>query len=941
MSFDLYEYAGMSVICVLAFRSVLNVENYDYTICYSLKDTNMMRFLNAMMEGKIRCSYYRTCNHVGGAPEHDEDASGPFLHKRRKTEERFSDHSKARTNLGRNKTCTVIEMPFTRLLYEKAVITKESDDVCILSQEEIHHIFKYIYTNLDSNTWITRCICMSLQKNPNIFFSLSEYHKNCSILRKCHGSYPFHGVHDFSDALKQFRDTVNSSMQLSLTDGGKPVAYLYGNRKIGTNNTADETPLDELKVAFLFKYLDVEFEYLRQNVDRFYDKFKFNNHSSKLTIFVDGSLQLDSAIDLLIRNSGVEAKLSCICTHELSAQHHVERITCKFSGYFSREEMEAFRNFDLLKKLRSVYYVVDVVGSTLSPIKTIGMCLWSPSSRNIRAIPGDVTDLKCDGLVVCGNLLFKKQFESITWRKLIIRPKWTVTFVYGCRVLKLFDVTGRINLSGIAGLRKVLLYKRRSQLCFHESRADLSISLRIRYAKINNEVAIDHNVDEICFQGVASHKQLTIAINNATNVDISKSSGRYHFQGNVSGTLRFTLSTVFQVKTNQNFTRHFELAVCCISTSIVIIGEYDTVTLHNVDVKSYAIFTVNSSCRNLVIRKCRGTFALSISGPIDNISIEFPVESSLNFMIGGSISTNSLTLFNISERTALLSSLLDKFSFIKHLRIGRLSKEMSRPNLEEYLMLYSQTPPHDANLRHNHGNDLLAWQAGPGTPTENELATTHNEILSAVFHKLAVTKIESLEYHRLWISTRNCHFLRELPGLKNLTACVEDLTNETFACLPKSIRLLNISGSYINNGDWEIEPLSLNALKTLPNLEVFIIDDDFLKKPARLSFLPPCVEILVVMNCKLNVIDGKIGANKIRLCKLYISASFVINDDEIIEPHTIKFDSYFMSIFNYVDREYLEELFYITSKKSYQMEPSTLRIVNEWNVEYDLGIANN
>ncbi|ELQ73851.1 putative LRR containing protein [Trachipleistophora hominis] len=944
MIFNLYEYANASVIFILAFQSVLNDDSYDYVICYSFKGTNMAKFLDALVEGKMKNTFYSIYDLTEASSESNTSEDAQIPHKRIKVEisnakTRFKNHEGATASISRNKACKIIEMPFTKSLYTKAVIQEKNANLCEFTYLEIYCIFKYIFLNLDDKIWISQSICLSLQNDPEIFFSLSEYQRKIRVVKgNDHFLHKFIGNFDCDAALKRFRQIVNSSLYVRLTVEDESIAYLSGTKIVTNNLNTFSVPFKESKICFLFKYIIVEFQFFVLNADTFYDILNCNGHRSKLNILVSEIFKLNEAVGMYTKVFSLKSKLSCVSRHKLSSLHHVERITFEFSRFFSKKHRRRFNYNEYLGKIYFIYYAIDMINSVPQPAKTVKVYLSKPSIESINLVPEDVTYLKCIGPDIRSNFTFSEQFKGIIVVSLALRPGLVLTFAYGLEELDLSNVQGTIDLSNNVGFGKILLNHVLSQVSYSKKDEGGPNFFHLFYAKINTEVAVDPNMDNIIFEGITSSYKISVPLgNNVKKLNIGKSSASYDFDGNLKGCLHFNNAAVLQINTDDDSASDFKLMTCSITTPFIISGSYGNITLTDINVRSGACLTVRNDCKNLTLMDCGGVVELSTSARFERITVGFSENSSVvELVLKGAISTNYLAILNMPRNIASIFNIIGQFNYIKHLNIKNSSLEAPWPNLENHFRFRELPSPDSDFLEHDQKNNSLNKHENMERCVENAQKTTSSETLSAFFQKLVNAKVEVLEYCRVWISSYNCRFLNDMQHLKVLIGCVENLSGENMDYLPKSLRLLNVSGSYINNMTSEAEGSFKNALKALSNLEVLIVDDEFLVRPARLKSLPPRIEILVLKNCKLKKIRHKVQARKLKLRKLYISASVITSENGVILPCNPVFNDFMRSLYNYIDLKYLEELFYITLYTNYQLNPVTMQSIQEWNDTYSV-----
>ncbi|ELQ76330.1 putative LRR containing protein [Trachipleistophora hominis] len=939
MLVNFYEYATNAVLYILVFKSVQRMNLNEYVALSDLSITNMSKFLTDLADNKTKCPYYSV--HVYKYEQQAEDFSAmstnvcsysvkQALNVDRNDLRRYIEVLRTET---RTRTFKIIEFEFSKTLFIK-IMSLSMYTTTFFTQYEIHHIFKYIFLHMDDLALLAFSVCISLQNDPQIFYSLSDYTKKYKHLICSYQPCAFKCHHDYSNALMKFREVVNHKVELTLVEGDVARAKVYGHKQHSTI-LKSIVPLNEFKLGFLFECCDTKFTQVA-DLDILYDKFIYNGYNSRLTIIILENLTVENIFDIIVGTEDVMLKVPWFPSHKLWAQKHIERVTFRLHIYSSSDSSLISSHIKLLKHIRFASLMIDFVNSVPQPIYNVGICFLRYINAYVYNLPENVSTIICEHINFDYDFLFTKRFKSVSICDSVVEQGKTVTIEKGCETVTIINSRGQFDLSNAAGFNKIVLLNSGSKLSFQEKKDNHFNYITITFAEINESTIIDGSFNEMIFRNIKFNKIVTLLISDgAKHVSIYKTSGSLNFVGDFRGIVSFFSDSFLVITHKENEPRNISLFSCGVTDSLEFKNIYHSIVLSYMNLSDNFCFAMDETCKELSIDNCHGTYNLSKAGVLEKLKIEFARETSDKMKIIGPVAVNNLDVLEIPFNINELSHFFDQFSRIKSLKLGTAYMPIWRVSLEQHFMCqyaaFFQLRGPINNIRGESSN-FLAYQ---NLYSHENWAMHGDEIMASIFYRKVVTEIEALEYENILMTDNNCRYLQRMNNLKSLTASMHNLTGESFTHLPRNIQSLNLYGSYIPNNDYK---QCLNILKCLPYLSILTLSGDFFADTSNFQLLPETVKTLVISYEKQDVRNSSINDKKISLHKLYVRVLWQSIFHEYTKILNVELIEYLQAIFVFVERYDLECLIVSTAIECFEIDPTTYGVIHSYNEQTCHGI---
>lgn len=936
MSMNLHDYVTKILVYIFLFRSTANNSSDEYMILYDLGTTNMSRFITSLVNGTTKCSYYTVHTHSSGQQaervvEATKDTSThiamPATPKAKK--KRWSSYCEViQAETDGNKTFKVVTVEFSKTLFTKIMSLKRNIST-FFSQDEIHHIFKYIFVHVDDNTLLTYSVCMNLQDGPQIFYLLSNYGREYLSLRHSKQACALKRCHDYGGALIKFREAVNATIVLFLTEGTMQRIQVYGKKK-SRSVTKKKIPLNEFKLGFLFECLEIDAIKSGDDFDALYGKFMYNGYNSKLTVIIHELLPFANIFDFILGAKNWKFEPSLLTPHNLWTQQHVECVTFKVFILVPSDDAEALDSLHPLENIDYAFFAVDFINSEPQSIYNAKICFSEYLDAHLCSIPGNIMNVLCKHMTLDYDFVFKKRFKNITLHNCTIESGCTVTFEKGYEQLVMDNTKGRLDLSGTAGLGIVSLNKTNSALAFQKGSAHHSSLFSLKHARIDGNVAIGEQIEELLFCNVNFSETVTLKItSHHRHIDIRRSSGCFSLMGEFKGVLNLQFRSIMEISVNEHGFKTLSLVCRNITSNIKLANAYDTVILNDTNISKGFCFTVNKKRKKLLVKCCSGDLDLSETDILKSIEITFTNKPFHRLNMKGPINTTRLSVFEVPSDKTEVPCLFEQFKRIQYLKIGRLTTPAQRMSLElNILRRYLTAASIFRSRSTNYRNESLSTAACQYQFDAVNLGMTTDHVIEGIFYENVMSGVEVLEYEHIMMSDNNCKYLREMSSLKVFKASIEYLTSESLMCLPPSIQSLNIYDSQTSEDNYQ---LCLLALKHYPHLKILTIGGEIFTNTSNFGLLPKTVEVLAISYVCQSASVPVASSKKTELRELYVHVteqSIFNHDIGVLDANIAIF---LQQIFVFIDQDNLKCLILSSVDDYCEVDPSTYAVLNRYD----------
>lgn len=736
---------------------------------------------------------------------------------------------------------------------------------------------------------------------------------------------------------EKLKEIVNHTTELYLTDGPTCVAKVYGEKKKAIT-VGKYIPLKEFNLGFLFECLEVTSSYLFDNASEFYEKFRHDYLNNKLIIFVNNRWPLTNVLTTLTGDMFVTPALSWIERLDLWESGRIKRLTYRVKPYKSYLSSCTESGVVSTNNIFYASFSIDFVKSVAQPIKNTVVYLRNVLDIGVYKVMDGVDSLRCKEVELKSDFVFEKDFKSVHLYLCTVKKESAIIFQNNCQELKLCQTIGQFYLSGMAGFNSIYLKSYKSKLFFRINYPRSPNRCKLTEALVKGTVNVDQGIQEITFYYVEVTDNISIIVEDKRKtVDISQTKGHLKFSGFLNVKLHFNWQTSLKIRPYGNSFSKFSLKKCHITEQIKLMDEFGWIKLLMVKVDDHSGLIINNNCRKLIISACEGIFDLSGPKCFDEIEIDFSIASTSKFTLKGPIRTNILALYDIPNNAADISDFFNEFETINRLVIGSYRLDNSQLfNLEYHLTNRYKIYGSQENIGCESTNNSFEQPIKSTIKTVRESNQAVDELLTAIFGSYAISKIKELHYHGVLMSNCNCKYLKNLHNLQTLQASLETVGKESFIYLPESLKLLNISNSFVASDDQD-QIIASCVLKNFPNLKALVIDGAFFSDPFHLCFLPHSIDVLVVSYSEFR--NGRIRTDvpKIKLSKLYVSALRDMIDSGTQNPNE-QLCNFLQKMFNYIDRDYLQSLVFSMHQRQYQLDSSTLCVTRVYHQEFDVNM---
>ncbi|ELQ74327.1 putative LRR containing protein, partial [Trachipleistophora hominis] len=382
-----------------------------------------------------------------------------------------------------------IEMPFPKLLFEKIVLLSERS-FPVFKFKEICLICKHWYSLWKKKELLAYVLRVYLQNHKDLAFKL-----------KARVEYPQHDSYDqqtkflssviFAENYTEhfIRGVIESGVKFGLINKYTKIIDAYGNLQC-RGSICHEIYLDELKIGFLFKYLNISYECLRENDDQLYEIFerKVNKSSIPIRIYEIKNTKQAYINCSWIERKNIQRKIALIRNSSFINSEVVSEIILQLSHWKVSVEQRLFDDIKILKQIEREYCSSSFINSIP---KNINIKMHLCSDIIMEEVLKNVIEASYENCLFKNDLVIPDHIrvELIDCRS---DNDQFIAFSAGCDDFTVNGGTFKIKSIAMIGLGEVLLHN--SFLRFSRKNKFGEGLLELTDIKINRTIRLEKNI---------------------------------------------------------------------------------------------------------------------------------------------------------------------------------------------------------------------------------------------------------------------------------------------------------------------------------------------------------------------------------------------------------------------------------------------------------------
>ncbi|ELQ74966.1 putative LRR containing protein, partial [Trachipleistophora hominis] len=746
----------------------------------------------------------------------------------------------------------IVDVPVTISLFQKILVLTKNN-VPKFTFDEIYDIMSILFPFKDMEGLLAYAVCLYLEENPNVL----------KKLRQCHVAQDKSAFHDkivFLSTLildqnggqDSFIEIVCRNIWFGSCHGCE--FYDTSVSNIIPNKIIHHTlKLEDSSIIFLFKYINMSYEFLEGNIDLLNHKFCEDTLHKAFTVRVHSISYDDDETNqsALSENDVLERKINLLATCELLKCRGFERVILEFENFSIPIESNTLTFIPALGTISCVNCTRDFINSLPQDVKNVEVVFSKTHDLNIRYLLENVTYVRFLNAEFDGNIAFIHNKAEIVILSSIIKEGATITFPSECSKVYIRNTSGIFNMSGIAGFKMITtgIYNK-FESYFYKG----SDSLVIQNIMLDISAVYLTSIGTLYLEFVIIPKQsFCVVPDGIKSLKILRSVGLFNLSPYIGTSIRIQsiTSIVIEPPSDKNSKlSSIHLSDITIDREVELADKYETVILTNVSVIPQVSLILNDKCRNLTCSGYIGNITVGKGKQFDVIKINCTGCPPLEIRFSNQISVRHLHLHHLGQDMSAFGALLSNFEKIERFEIsdGYISPYI--PEFYSFSGNVSMFSPH--NLSENASKELSPYKDSKSNVGDSshpeELTCKVTPIAWASANAKISETILELDFRNTSATKEDWGLLQNLSHLKIVRACVDNVHNESLIQIPSNIRLLELINSINRKNVFQVQNQAewLNPLTTFHSLRILIVEFDIFITVCKHDLLPPRLETIMV-----------------------------------------------------------------------------------------------
>ncbi|ELQ76601.1 putative LRR containing protein [Trachipleistophora hominis] len=952
MHFYLRKYAETLLKHIILFEKGVDGSN-EYVILEDLKDTAIPNYLSACIKSEsesLPTSTIDKDNSRWNAKNVDD-------RKQNSTQNKLSyfsgllgfeqlDYEPYYTVMEREEHITyqVINVPFQKSFFEKIVSISQNnipyftiDEICIIITEIIPHN--------DRPELFVYAICIYLYKNPDLVAKMRSMADNSEPI--AHHDYQTNILSSFvfntrytKNSFREIIDSHVTFMLINQKDKNDAIYALPGQKC--KEKIVFCFSMNNLLLGFLIKHLLMNYRTFEANQNVLNSSVCKELHDSLESVTI---LDINNEKGFTIFNSTTEEqflayKLDLIMKSELLQIKCIKSINLYF-GYFCQEyDFTCLENLKNLNRIICWKCSLEFVRSIPKHIQVEMHLAEDNTGRIFRKVPKNVVESSFNRCHIYDGSKIPDTLRSIAIQRcrigrndtLVFDRKYDyitvevskVTIIKFCECFLFEEIV--LGASGNSTFRFTNEYTK--------DRGSVEL-INAKIVKMQQMVTIGGDIRDVTFEHVKLPLDTVIAFEEGNQrIKISKSRGAFDLKAYIGSILQFKRDTMIEILPTSNSTTNLSritLQNIQLEQNIVFADTCVHVELINIRMINNSLIKLNKACKQLVMNECNGAIDINDVNSFDRIVICFCINGNNDIKFIGSQTVDHLHLHNICTDVESITSNLKCFKNVKHLQFtfnysdqtGALTGHSSKTSWRVVLRNILCRNPYRTL------DELLPqadyWKALVSSGAEHSV----NYILSKVLSENSKDLITKLELSSVAITQKNYKLFVNLPRLSVLNVQSAGIHLNFFKFVPMSLRILNISDSYILRRNSELE--GNNTCEELQsrsnNINVITIDVKALLQLHNIGTLLPSLQIIKI-EFDPKEITGTISSGEtLNLRQLLIMCDESIHDQNYSAVQNCTFIAFIRMLAQRINLRSLQRCIVVSKTTSMVINPITFEIL--------------
>ncbi|ELQ74825.1 putative LRR containing protein [Trachipleistophora hominis] len=433
---NLYGYVEMSLKYIFVFSNEQKTNEENFLIFENPEDAGMTYLLNQHEATKTKLALpYETQKRI-------------YFEKKEVDYETIYDHVHYHSNIAGIRRIIyrtyhdiirenadvrfeVVHVPFTILLYQKVMKYSQRDVDPNMNTEEVCTLLTH-FALFDEyvKESISYIICMHLIKNPKLLHNIRNYRdkpnenqytpsvRSLSLL-----------IFGNSNVSILFRKVVKSYVEFSLSDNKGNSAQIRKERENNQFYVYNIYP-NHFTLEFLFDKLDIEFEWLQNNMNILDEKFDKSVCGSPYSVFIyrkSSTYEPREAIDKLMQD------LKMVIASKFITGNNISELTLEFKGIYTGVDLSCLNKIKASIRADCKYCTLDFIRSIPENIKIEMRIAENMSADALNNIPKNVVKISFTSVNFTENMIFPEHIENIIVSKCDSNPNVILTINKMCR----------------------------------------------------------------------------------------------------------------------------------------------------------------------------------------------------------------------------------------------------------------------------------------------------------------------------------------------------------------------------------------------------------------------------------------------------------------------------------------------------------------------------